>query len=235
MSDQEYLKKYLPESQWEWGLEQLALGLPVQYIIGNVDFYGYILEVNRFVLIPRFETEELISKTIKHLADFHTPRIVDIGTGSGCIAITLKKEIDCVMEAVDISNKALDVAMKNASSNAAEITFLEGSFLSPITGKYDCIISNPPYLSYRDDIMEIVARNEPAIALYADEDGLASYDMILKDCEKHLKEQFLIAFEIGERHSTRILKIVKKYLPSSRAWIEKDMQGRDRFLFIREK
>jgi len=234
MSDQEYLKKYLPESQWEWGFEQLALGFPVQYIIGNVDFYGYILEVNRFVLIPRFETEELISKTIKHLSDFDKPRIVDIGTGSGCIAITLKKEINCEMEAVDISNKALEVAMKNADNNAAEIVFLEGSFLSPLTAKYDCIISNPPYLSYRDDIMEIVARNEPAIALYADEDGLASYDMILKDCKQYLKEKYLIAFEIGDRHGTRILKIVKKYLPSSRAWIEKDMQGRDRFLFIRE-
>jgi protein-(glutamine-N5) methyltransferase, release factor-specific len=233
MSDKEYLKKYLPEEKWEDGFRRLDNGEPVQYIVGNVDFYGYLFEVNRHVLIPRFETEELISKTIKNLKDFANPRIADIGTGSGCIGITLKKEIICEVEAVDISPSALIVAEKNAETNEADIRFLEGSFLTPLTGKYDCIISNPPYLSYGDDIMEIVSRNEPAIALYAEADGLACYDAILKDCSSYLNEKYLIAFEIGEAHGDRLIKKVKRYLPAANAWIEKDMQGRDRFLFIR--
>jgi len=232
--EKDFLMKHLPESEWENAFERLDLGEPVQYIIGNVDFYGYILEVNRHVLIPRFETEELISKAIIHLSDFTIPRIADIGTGSGCIGITLKKEILCEVEVVDISPKALELAKRNAESNKADIKFLIGSFLEPLAGKYDCIISNPPYLSYGDDIMEIVARNEPAIALYAPEDGLAAYDAILKNCKNHLKDKFLIAFEIGADQGSDLLEKVKRYLPTSRAWIEQDMQGRDRFLFIRE-
>ena len=232
--EKEYLMKYLPENEWEAAFERLELGEPVQYIIGNVDFYGYILDVNRHVLIPRFETEELISKTITYLSEFTNPRIADIGTGSGCIGITLKKEIECVVEAVDISPHALELARSNAEKNDAEIVFLEGSFLEPLTGKYDCIISNPPYLSYCDNIMEIVARNEPVIALYADEDGLACYDVILRNCKPYLKDKFLIAFEIGADHGDRLLKKANKLLPYNRAWVEKDMQGRDRFLFIRD-
>lgn len=234
MSDKEYLRIYLPEDKLEEGLKRLENGEPVQYIVGNVDFYGYIFEVNRHVLIPRFETEELISKTINYLSSFNNPRIADIGTGSGCIGITLKREIVCDVEAVDISPSALIVASKNAVDNEADITFLEGSFLNPLTGRYDCIISNPPYLSYGDDIMEIVSRNEPAIALYAEADGLACYDAILKDCSKYLNEKYLIAFEIGEDHADRLLKRAKRYLPNSTSWVEKDMQGRDRFLFIKE-
>lgn len=234
MSDREYLKRYLPEDKYEEGILRLENGEPVQYIVGNVDFYGYIFEVNRHVLIPRFETEELISKTIGHLRDFSNPRIADIGTGSGCIGITLKLEIDCSVEAVDISPNALEVAKRNAENNKVDIKFLEGSFLSPLTGKYDLIISNPPYLSYGDDIMEIVSRNEPAIALYAEADGLACYDAILKDCKNYLNNKYLIAFEIGEDHGDRLLKKAKRYLPNSTSWVEKDMQGRDRFLFIRE-
>ena len=100
MGEEEYLKKYLKEEDLEQGLERLHRGEPAQYIVGNVDFYGYLLDVNPSVLIPRFETEELVSKTIAHLREFEHPRIADIGTGSGCIAIALKKEIDCVRVSV---------------------------------------------------------------------------------------------------------------------------------------
>ncbi len=235
MGEEEYLKKYLKEEDLEQGLERLHRGEPAQYIVGNVDFYGYLLDVNPSVLIPRFETEELVSKTIAHLREFEHPRIADIGTGSGCIAIALKKEIDCDMEAVDISKKALETAEHNASKNEAEIHFLEGSLLEPLSGKYDCIISNPPYISYDEEIMEVVAKNEPALALYAGEEGLACYEVILKTCKPYLKEKFLIAFEIGATQGKRLLEKVNRYLPQTRAWIEKDMQGRDRFLFVRER
>ena len=234
MQEEEYLKRYLEPENLEEGLKRLHRGEPAQYIVGNVDFYGYLLDVNPNVLIPRFETEELVSKTIGHLREFHHPRIVDIGTGSGCIAISLKKEIDCDMEAVDISKKALETAYHNATKNDADIRFLEGSLLEPLLGEYDCIISNPPYISYDEEIMEVVSKNEPALALYAGEEGLACYDVILKTCKPYLKEKFLLAFEIGSSQGKRLIEKAHRYLPKARAWVEKDMQGRDRFLFIRE-
>src|SRR5574344_2780119 len=112
MSDREYLKKYLDKNKLEDGLNKLEQGIPVQYIVGNVNFYGYKMNVNENVLIPRFETEELVEKTINYINKYFNKLvdILDLCTGSGCIAITLKKEIDCNVEASDISIKALDVA-----------------------------------------------------------------------------------------------------------------------------
>ena len=207
--NRKYLEKYLDPSLLEEGLKRLEQGEPVQYIVGNVDFYGYLLEVNRDVLIPRFETEELVSKTISYLKEFENPRIVDIGTGSGCIAITLKKKIDCEMEAVDISKEALVVAKRNAKKNEADILFREGNLLDPLVGKYDCIISNPPYLSKEEPVMDIVLKNEPSLALFAEEDGLASYDEILKNCATYLNTSFLLAFEIGDTQGETIRKSKK--------------------------
>ncbi len=232
--NKKYLEKYLDSRDLEEGFRRLEAGEPVQYIVGNVDFYGYLIDVNPSVLIPRFETEELVSKTIGHLREFSHPKIADIGTGSGCIAIALKKEIDCEMEAVDISKKALEVARGNAFKNEADIRFLEGDLLNPLLGKYDCIISNPPYIAYDEEIMDVVRDNEPVLALYAGAQGLACYDIILKNCKPYLKDQFLLAFEIGDTQGKRLLEMVSQNLPGTRAWVEKDMQGRDRFLFVRE-
>ena len=115
MTDIEYLKKYY-NGDIEEAIDKLNNGIPVQYIVGNVDFYGNIIKVNENVLIPRFETEELVNKTIDYIKSNFNKKvdIVDIGTGSGCIAITLKKEIDCNVDAVDISSGALEVAKENA-------------------------------------------------------------------------------------------------------------------------
>ena len=105
MTEIEYLKKYLPSDKLEEGLRKYNLGIPVQYIVGNVDFYGNIIEVNENVLIPRFETEELIDRVIKRLKDKIRLDVVDLGTGSGCIAIALAKNLDCVVDAVDIPGR----------------------------------------------------------------------------------------------------------------------------------
>lgn len=199
-----------------------------------VDFYGYPLKVNRYVLTPSIETEQLISKTIKHLADFSNPKIADIGTGSGCIGIALKKEIECDVTLVDISHKALEVAEKNALDNEADVELLLGSFLSPLKGKYDCIISNPMYLSYGDDVAEIVARSEPVIAHYSGTDGLACYDAILKDARLHLKKKFLIAFQLGQTPIIPLKKKIKQYFPNAQVWIEQDMNKKDMYIFIKE-
>lgn len=236
MTDIEYLQKYLPEEKLEAGLKRLEKGEPVQYIVGNVDFYGLIFNVNPCVLIPRFETEELVSKTINYIKDyFNYPiKAVDLGTGSGCIAVTLKHKLgnNIEMSAVDISKDALEVARENAKSNNVEIKFYHGDMLEPLNETYDVIISNPPYIRKDEEIMSIVKNNEPSIALYADNDGLANYEKILSTAKEYLNDRSLIAFEIGFSQGDKIREIVKKYFPNSIIKIEQDMQERDRFIFI---
>lgn len=226
----DFLKRQLSQEQWE----RIQNGEPIQKVIQEINFYGYPMEVNLNVLTPSMETEELVSKTLFHLYEFDNPRVVDIGTGSGCIAIAISKEIPSIVEAVDINPKALDIARRNAERNSSDVRFLEGDMLKPLEGKYDCIVSNPPYLSYDLDSISVVS-STPVLALFAGAEGLASYEVILSNCKEHLNDKFLIALEIGEYQSKRLLEKVKKYLPDSRAWIEKDMNGKERFLFIREK
>ena len=237
MKEEEYLKKYLDKDKLEEGLEQLKQGIPVQYIVGNVDFYGNTINVNKNVLIPRFETELLVDKTIKYIkTNFkHHVDILDIATGSGCIAITLKKEIDSTVDASDISESALKVAQENALNNKVDINFINSDILTNITKKYDIIISNPPYLTKEDDIMDIVKNNEPEIALYAKDNGLYYYDVILKNIKKHLKDKYLIAFEIGYTQGEDIKNIALKYLDNINVKIEKDYSNKDRFVFIEPK
>lgn len=237
MKEEEYLKKYLDKDKLEEGLEQLKQGIPVQYIVGNIDFYGNTINVNKNVLIPRFETELLVDKTIKYIkTNFkHHVDILDIATGSGCIAITLKKEIDSTVDASDISESALKVAQENALNNKVDINFINSDMLTNITKKYDIIISNPPYLTKEDDIMDIVKNNEPEIALYAKDNGLYYYDVILKNIKKHLKDKYLIAFEIGYTQGEAIKNIALKYLDNINVKIEKDYSNKDRFVFIEPK
>ena len=226
MTDLEYLKKYY-QGDLEEAKKKLAAGLPVQYIVGNVDFYGITLKVNEDVLIPRFETEELVSKVIQYAANFKNPSIVDIGTGSGAIAITLKKKLTSSVTATDISKKALNVAKENALENNASINFKEGNLLEPLTEKYDIVVSNPPYIAYDEEIMDVVKNNEPHLALYAPNNGIYYYEEILKNIKKYLNDKYLIAFEIGKSQGKKIQELSKKYLDNE-AIIEKDLSGRDR-------
>ena len=234
MKEEEYLKKYLDKDKLEEGLEQLKQGIPVQYIVGNIDFYGNTINVNKNVLIPRFETELLVDKTIKYIkTNFkHHVDILDIATGSGCIAITLKKEIDSTVDASDISESALKVAQENALNNKVDINFINSDMLTNITKKYDIIISNPPYLTKEDDIMDIVKNNEPEIALYAKDNGLYYYDVILKNIKNNLKDKYFIAFEIGYTQGEAIKNIALKYLDNINVKIEKDYSNKYLFVFI---
>lgn len=233
MNELEYLKKYY-KGNIEEALKRLKDGEPIQYVVGNVNFYGYPFEVNKNVLIPRFETEELVEKTIERCTKKFGSKIdiVDIGTGSGCIAITLKQELDCNVTAVDISKEALEVARKNAQNNNAEIDFINGDLLKPLTKKFDVLISNPPYIAYDEEIMEIVKKNEPNIALYAEHDGLFCYEEILKNANRVMKEKCLLAFEIGATQGEYLKGYARKYFPEATICVEKDLQGRERFLFI---
>lgn len=230
----EYLKKYLhPEDDYEAALKRLEQGEPVQYIVGDVDFYGNIIKVNKNVLIPRRETEELVEKTNELLKNISNPRILDIGTGSGCIPITLKKLIPTsTIDALDISKDALSVAKENAYDNNVTINFIESDIFNNINDKYDCIISNPPYIKEDEEIMDIVKNNEPHLALYAKDNGLYFYKRIISESKNYLKEKFIIAFEIGETQANDIISIAKEYFPSAKIYKEQDLQHLDRFVFI---
>jgi len=236
MIDIEYLKKYY-NGDIDEAIKRLETGEPVQYIVGNVDFYGYNFLVNKNVLIPRFETEELIEKTIKYIDKYFDSNIdiIDLGTGSGCIAITLNKELGSNVDAIDISPLALEVARENNARNQANVSFKEGNMLDGITKKYDVIISNPPYIAYDEEIMDIVKNNEPHLALYAPNNGLYFYEKIIREAVNCVKDRNLIAFEIGFQQGSEIIKIANKFFPHGKVWIEKDLQGKDRFVFIYNK
>lgn len=230
---EEYLKKYVTENIEE-AIERYKNGEPVQYIIGDVNFYGNTIKVNKNVLIPRFETEELVEKIIKKIKNKFNKKIdvLDLCTGSGCIAITIKKEINSNVTATDISSDALEVAKKNVNLNNVDIKLINSDLFNNIDGKFDCIISNPPYISYDEEIDEIVKNNEPNIALYAPNNGLYFYEEILKNIKKYLNDEFIIAFEIGYKQGESLVELANRYLNNVTISVEKDLQGRDRFLFI---
>lgn len=236
MTDIEYLKKYY-KGNIEDAYKLLEDGLPVQYIVGEVDFYGNIFKVNKNVLIPRFETEQLIELTMEYISDKFdgVVDILDIGTGSGCIAITLKKNINCNVDAVDISTYALKVAEYNKKLNNVDINLFKSDMLSNVSKKYDVIISNPPYIGREEDIEGIVEKNEPHIALYADNDGLYYYEEILKNCKKNLRDNFIIAFEIGKSQGKLVKNLALKYLDNIDVFIKKDLNNLDRFVIIVSK
>ena len=233
MNNIDYLKKYY-KGNLEDAIKRLDAGEPVQYIVGDVDFYGNIIKVDKRVLIPRFETEGLVEIALSYLTNTNLD-IVDLGTGSGCIPITLKKKLPNInIDAVDISSDALEVARENAKLNNVNINFIEGNMLEPLNKKYDCIISNPPYIPYDEEVMDIVKNNEPKNALFADNDGLYFYEEILKNCKNYLKEKYYIFFEMGYNQGERIKNIAIKYLDCD-VEIKKDLQGFDRYVIIKCK
>lgn len=217
--------------------ELLALknGKPLQYVIGNVNFYGIKYYINENVLIPRFETEELVENTINYIKkNFNYPiDIVDLGCGSGVIGLTLEKKISTKsVDLIDISPKALTVTKKNIINLNSRANILENNFLENINKKYDVIISNPPYIKTDEQIENIVKENEPHIALYGGIEGLDCYKEILKNINNNLKEKALIAFEIGSNQAQDLIKLINIYLTNVKIIVKKDLSGRDRMLFI---
>ena len=217
-------------------VSELKEGRPIQYIIGNVNFYGNKINVDERVLIPRFETEQLVEETIKRIKDkFNDNKIsiIDLGTGSGAIGLTLKKEFpNSKVDLLDISLDALDVALNNAKRLGLDINVIHNDMLENINNKYDVVVSNPPYIRNDEEIEDIVRDNEPRIALFGGEDGLLFYRKILSDINKNLKDDYLIAFEIGDLQKESIVKIIKEYLPNANIDCLKDLSNRDRMIFI---
>jgi release factor glutamine methyltransferase len=232
MDNIKYLEKYYKGDIKE-AIERLNKGEPVQYIVGDVDFLGYTIKVSEDVLIPRFETELLVTKTIEYINKYFNNRvnILEIGTGSGCISIALSKQLNCNIDACDISVLALDKAKENALLNEVNINFIESDIFSNINNKYDVIISNPPYISYTDEIMDIIL-NEPNEALFAEEDGYYFYNKIISESHLYLNDRFIIAFEIGNMQGQQVKQIAQSFYKDAIINLEQDLQGNDRYIFI---
>ena len=216
----------------EDALKQTQNGYPIQYLIGYVDFYNCKIKVNKKVLIPRFETEYLVEKAIKYLQEKNIKTGIDLCCGSGCIAIALKKNLNIQIDACDISEDALKVAKENAENNKVEIHFFQKDILTgKIEGKYDFLISNPPYVKL-DEYTSEETKYEPQIALFANNNGLEFYQKILEISKYLLNPNGMIIFEIGATLGEEIKKIALDIYPKANIKIEKDFNGFDRFMFI---
>ena len=232
--DIKLIKKYVPEKKQKKALKKLQKGYPVQYIIGNVDFFGIEIDVNKNVLIPRFETEGLVDKLTKLIKQysFNNPNILDIGTGSGCISIYLKKNLECNVTAIDKSKKAINLAKKNALKTNVIINFIHTSIEKYINDvKYDIIVSNPPYVSYSESVDEKI-KYEPKLAIFSKNNGLYFYKIILQKSIRFLNKKNIIAFEIGQSQGESIKSMALKYYPNAIIKIEKDLNNKDRYIFI---
>jgi len=227
------IEKY--QSQMEEVLNRLEKDYPVQYLIGNVDFYDCFIKVNESVLIPRFETELFVEKILKKMEEnkIIKPNIIDLGTGSGCIAIAIKKNLDCTMNALDINEKALEIAKENASKNQTEINFIKKNMIKEPMDNYDVVISNPPYVSSNESVGK-ETKYEPQNAIFAKNNGLFFYKNIIKNIKMSKKKPKLIAFEIGMNQGETIKKLVEENIPMYQVQIEKDYQNRDRYIFLKK-
>ena len=227
------------EKIYKSSLEALKENKPIQYVIGNVNFYGLKFIVNKNVLIPRFETEELVEQVVEYAKSLNKDKIkiLDLGCGSGAIGLTLKNILkDSLVTLTDISKEALEVARLNANNLNLDVTFIESDWFSNIElEKYDIIVSNPPYIKTNEEIEEIVKNNEPSLALYGGVDGLDCYKKILANIKPYLNDKFLIAFEIGETQKEALYNIINSYLQDVEITCKKDLYGRNRMIFVRNK
>ena len=214
--------------------QQLATHKPAQYIIGQADFYGMQLKVDERVLIPRPETEELVELILAENPETNFS-VLDIGTGSGAIALALAKNRSAwSVTAADISQEALNLASENAKNQKLNIFFKKSDCFAEISEKYDIIVSNPPYIS-REDESEVglnVLYSEPHLALFADEDGLAIYRRIAEDAKDYLKDGGKIYLEIGYKQGQSVPELFRKHLPEKRLRTLKDQFGQDRMVVI---
>lgn len=214
--------------------KKLAEHIPAQYIIGHAEFFGMELKVDERVLIPRPETEELVELILSENPEGNL-KVLDIGTGSGAIALALaKNRPDWSVTAADISQDALDLSLENANVQNLNLSFIKSDCFSEISSKYDIIVSNPPYISRADEV-EVglnVLHSEPQLALFADEDGLAIYRRIAEESKDYLNDGGKIYLEIGYKQGQSVPALFKENFPEKRVRTLKDQFGQDRMVVI---
>lgn len=231
-NDLKLLKEKYPNT-YEEQIKKINNNYPIQYLIGNVNFYGYTINTDERALIPRFETEYLVDDTIKLIKQYSIkPKIIDVGTGTGCISIALSKELDTHVEGLDISESALSLAKINIDNNKADVSLIHGDIKDYVFNKkYNVLISNPPYVS-EDEIVDESIKYEPQNAIYAKEKGIEFYEIILKRSKEFLDKKNIIALEIGSKQKEIIKTIALNYYPNSKIICKKDLNGFDRYIYI---
>ncbi|MBX0357880.1 peptide chain release factor N(5)-glutamine methyltransferase [Halobacillus sp. Nhm2S1] len=217
--------------------QHAATGVPVQHLTGVGHFYGREFQVNENVLIPRPETEELVLGVMEYVRgkNLNAPKIVDLGTGSGVIAITLAAELPgSDVRGVDLSEEALRIAQKNATQHGADVQFYQGDFLEPLVEEsFDVIVSNPPYIAYseKEQMADTVVDFDPGLALFAEEEGLAAYKTILTQVTHMKQKPKCIAFEIGQEQGESVTALFDALLPELFTEVRQDINGKDRMVF----
>ena len=221
--------------EFKRAFEALTKEIPIQYILGETEFYGYPFIVNRHTLIPRPETEELVAWILDSAAKNTKIQIMDIGTGTGCIPITLAKNLPKAnLFAIDISREALKIATKNAQQHEVKIQFIEKNILeiTNLPQKFDIIVSNPPYVRKLEkiEIKNNVLEHEPHIALFVEDDNpLLFYDKIADLSKEHLTKNGLLFFEINQYLGTETVEMLHKK-GFKNIELRKDIFGKDRMI-----
>lgn len=230
------------QQQFKQLVDQHVAGTPVQYLIGQEEFYGRPFKVTPDVLIPRPETEELVYTTLNKMSSLFPSKslkFADIGTGSGAIAISMKKECPQLeVTATDLSEAALEVARRNAVTNEADIRFLQGDLTKPLGDeKFDIILSNPPYIAHdeAEDMEDVVLEHEPHSALFADENGLKLYRELCEQLPHIMNKPGLIGFEIGYQQGEAVENFLKMHFPNGKVEVLKDLFGQNRMVFCEIK
>ncbi|MBC2271500.1 peptide chain release factor N(5)-glutamine methyltransferase [Listeria welshimeri] len=224
------------EEQFQADFDRYLAGEPVQYILKTAPFYGYDFLVTEDVLIPRPETEELVACAETFLKKHPVMNVLDVCTGSGIIAIALKKAFPNIkFTASDISGPALAVAKKNALLLNADIRFVETDLLETFKHngeRFDMIIANPPYISEAEKtaMSDYVLKNEPSLALFAENDGMAIYERFVDNLKYVLNTSFWVGVEIGYTQGERVKQLFEKSYPHSTVLIHKDINSKDRYV-----
>lgn len=223
------------KEQWEYfiNIEKLTKGIPLQHITHSQEFMKMDFYVNEDVLIPRPDTEILVEEVIKIAKNIDKPRILDLCTGSGAIAISIEKNLaNAEVFAVDISEKALEVARKNANRLEANIKFIKSNLFNNLKKmKFDIIVSNPPYIKKEDiKLLSSEVQREPEIALDGGSDGLEFYRKITKQAIEYLKFKSYLCFEIGYDQKKEVLEIIEKEKHYIDTYCKKDLCGNDRVI-----
>ena len=223
------------QQQWQYfvNIEKLTKGIPLQHITHRQEFMKMDFFFYENVLIPRPDTEILVEEVIKIAQKYNSPRILDLCTGSGAIAISLKKFVpNADITAVDISEKALEIAQKNAKKLETKINFLKSDLFDKLDNKkFDIIVSNPPYIR-KDEIKKLSeeVQKEPKIALDGGEDGLDFYRIIAEQAINYLKTGSFLCFEIGYNQKNDVIKIIEDEQNYKNTYCKKDLYGNDRII-----
>ena len=219
----------------EEAVEKRINHIPLQHIVGETEFMGLTFKVNDKVLVPRFDTEILVDEVVKYVGDeFY--KILDMCTGSGCIAITVSDMCDnAKVVAADISKDALDVAKENNEINSTDVEFVESDLFENVEGLFDVIVSNPPYIKTEEieNLMDEVKLHDPRLALDAGEDGLEFYRRIIKDSKDYLKQDGMIFFEIGFDQAEDVSKLLDEN-GFKDIVVKKDLAMNDRVIFAKK-